>query len=543
MLRAARTLVVGWMLAAWLLSACAPAATPGEVTALPVTGPTPTEPPATSTEALPTETASPTPAPTATPDPEATPEPLAGQRLLEALRGGGHVIYFRHAATDRTQTDDIEGGDYSNCAEQRNLNDAGRAQARAIGEAFNRLGIPVGRVLASPYCRTRETAELAFGEFETAGSYAETRELTRQLLTTPPAPGPNIVIVAHGFIIQGVAGITIAEGEAAIFQPRSETNTGLLARVLAEHWGSLEASRPQVQEFDVPAGSRPHDVAPAADGTVWYTAQGAGALGRLDPATGEVREIPLGAGSAPHGVIVGPDGAAWVTDSGLNAIVRVDPVTEAVRVFPLPEDRGGANLNTAAFDPNGVLWFTGQSGIFGRLDPGTGAMQIFDAPRGRGPYGITATLDGDVYYASLAGSHIARVDPVAGTATVLEPPTPSQGARRVWSDSQGRVWVSEWNAGQVGMYDPKTNEWREWRLPGPNPQAYAVYVDERDLVWLSDFGANALVSFDPATEAFTAYPLPSPNGAVRQIAGRPGEVWGAESGASQLVLIRSGEGQ
>src|SRR5689334_9958820 len=78
-------------------------------------------------------------------------------------------------------------------------------------------------------------------------------------------------------------------------------------------------------DFSLPSGSGPHDVAPAPDGGVWYTAQRKGVLGRLDPQTGTVDEIPLGRGSAPHGVIVGPDGAPWVNDGGLNAIVRVDP--------------------------------------------------------------------------------------------------------------------------------------------------------------------------------------------------------------------------
>ena len=86
-----------------------------------------------------------------------------------------------------------------------------------------------------------------------------------------------------------------------------------------------------VREFNVPAGTHPHDVAPARDGGVWYTAQHAEALGYLDPKTGRTRHIPLGDGSAPHGVIVGPDGAPWITDGGLNAIVRVDPRTSAVR--------------------------------------------------------------------------------------------------------------------------------------------------------------------------------------------------------------------
>jgi len=293
----------------------------------------------------------------------------------------------------------------------------------------------------------------------------------------------------------------------------------------------------QVREYPVPSGTHPHDVAPARDGGVWYTAQGSGELGWLDPKTGRSRLTPLGAGSAPHGVIVGPDGAPWITDGGLNAIVRVDPRTLRVRRFPLPASTGYANLNTATFDRRGVLWFTGQSGIYGRLDPKVGKVRVFRAPRGEGPYGITTTPSGAVYYASLAGSYLGRIDIRTGRATVLRPPTSGQGARRAWSDSRGRIWISEWNAGQLGMYDPRGRRWREWRLSGGNPMPYAVYVDDRDKVWLSDFGSNSLVRFDRATSKFTRIPLPSPDAAVRQILGRPGEVWGAESGTDKLVVV------
>jgi virginiamycin B lyase len=294
-----------------------------------------------------------------------------------------------------------------------------------------------------------------------------------------------------------------------------------------------------VQEYDVPSGSHPHDVAVASDGTVWYTAQNAGKLGHLDPESGRVDEVELGDGSAPHGVIVGPDGAPWITDGGLNAIVRVDSSTREVRRFPLPADHPSTNLNTAVFDSRGTLWFTGQSGIYGRVTPDTGTVDVFDAPNGRGPYGITVTPNGQVFYASLAGSYMGRINTDSGEATVLRPPTADQGTRRVWSDSRGRVWSSQYNAGQVAVYDPTTDQWREWRLPGENPQAYAVYVDDEDKVWLSDFGGNALVQFDPDTERFTSYPLPSDPGEVRQILGRPGEVWGAESAADKLVVIRT----
>jgi virginiamycin B lyase len=301
---------------------------------------------------------------------------------------------------------------------------------------------------------------------------------------------------------------------------------------------SVTPASARVEEYEVPAGSHPHDVAVAEDGTVWYTAQGSGELGRLTPGSGEVEEIALGDGSRPHGVTVGPDGAPWITDGGLNAMVRVDPSTSEVQSFPLPTDVD-ANLNTAVFDGDGTVWFTGQSGIYGRLAVDRGEVEVFDAPGGQGPYGIAATPDGEVYFASLAGSYLAHVDAATGEATVIDPPTAAQGTRRVWADSQGRLWTSQWNAGQVAVYDPVAGGWQEWRLPGDSPQAYAVYVDDRDRVWLSDFGANALVAFDPASEEFTSHPLPSDPGEVRQIHGRPGEVWGAESAADKLVVVRT----
>lgn len=303
--------------------------------------------------------------------------------------------------------------------------------------------------------------------------------------------------------------------------------------------GLARAQSPSFDSFAVPTGSAPHDVAPAPDGAVWYTAQAQGMVGRLAPRSGKIEKIPLGDGSAPHGVIVGPDRAAWITDGGLNAIVRVDPATLAVTRFPLPKDRPAANLNTAVFDRQGHLWFTGQSGIYGELDPKRGNMRVFDAPRGRGPYGICVTPDGSLYFASLAGSYLGRIDPTSGAAQVIEPPTSNQGARRVWADSKGRVWVSEWNAGKVGVFDPATRQWREWRLPGDDPHAYAIFVDDQDIVWLSESSANALVRFDPRSEKFSVLTLPRPNANVRQMMGRAGEVWLSGSGIDHLLRYRS----
>ena len=228
-------------------------------------------------------------------------------------------------------------------------------------------------------------------------------------------------------------------------------------------WATLAAA--DVAYYPVPKGSHPHDVAVAADGGVWYTAQRAGELGLLDQKTGKTIHIPLGKRSSPHGVIVGPDGHAWVTDSGQNAILRVDAKTHAVTAFPLPAGTPYTNLNTAAFDRNGVLWYTGQAGYYGSVEPKTGVVRVWPAPQGKGPYGIAATPAGDIYYASLAGNHIANIDINTGKVTVIEPPTKNQGARRVWSDSKGIIWVSEWLSGNLSMYDPKTAQWKMFRPP------------------------------------------------------------------------------
>ena len=301
------------------------------------------------------------------------------------------------------------------------------------------------------------------------------------------------------------------------------------------------AEPPRVQSWPLKTPRRTgiHDVAPAADSGVWFTAQASGHLGYFDPATGRTELISLGPGSAPHGVIQGPDKAAWITDGGQQAIVRVGWPDRVIRLFPLPTGTPYANLNTCAFDGDGDLWFTGQSGVVGKLSMKSGKTSVWDAPRGRGPYGICGTPKGDIWWCSLAGSFIAHIDRRAGQSTVVEPPTRNQGARRVWSDSRGRIWVSEWVSGNLSMYDPASKNWRTFKVPGDNPQTYAVYVDDRDQAWVSEWTGNAVYRFDPATEKFERFGFPRAGTNIRQILGRPGEVWLPESGTETLSVIRT----
>ena len=248
----------------------------------------------------------------------------------------------------------------------------------------------------------------------------------------------------------------------------------------------------------------------------------------------------MGKNSAPHGVIVGPDGAPWFTDGGQNAIVRVDPATKEVKVWPLPPERMPyTNLNTAAFDGKGRIWFTGQNGIYGRLDPKSGDMKVWDAPKGRGAYGITGTPKGDIWFVSLAGSYLANVDLETGAATVYEPPTKDQGARRVWSDSQRpavdqRVELRQRQRLRSGRPRAGSNGSCRARSRAPTPCGSIRTTRSGS----SDWAANAIVRFDPVTEKFESFPSDRPDSNVRQMLGRKGETWIAESGTERIRVIR-----
>ena len=168
---------------------------------------------------------------------------------VERLRRGGYVVALRHAATDPTATDLT--ANLRDCSRQRNLNAAGRRQARAIGRAFRQQDIPVGRVLASPFCRTRDTARLAFGEAQPSrallspdfgdGDPERRPRGLRRLLTLAPPSGSNTVLVSHEAAIAAATGVTVAEGESVIVAPgRGPRGFQIVTTVEADEWGRPE---------------------------------------------------------------------------------------------------------------------------------------------------------------------------------------------------------------------------------------------------------------------------------------------------------------
>jgi len=174
---------------------------------------------------------------------------LAGRALVDALKSGGLVIYFRHAATDFGEND-IDMTNYADCTHQRNLTDAGRDDARAIGAAVRRLALPIGDVLASPFCRTMETARLIFGRAVAtpavlggpAAAPPQKYEGLRRLLSEPPPSGVDLAVVGHGNPFKAITNVPyLAEGEAAILRPLGAAGFHLVARIPKDGWAALAA--------------------------------------------------------------------------------------------------------------------------------------------------------------------------------------------------------------------------------------------------------------------------------------------------------------
>jgi phosphohistidine phosphatase SixA len=170
--------------------------------------------------------------------------------LASAMQRGGLVLVLRHAATDFSMPDQ-DPVVLSDCRTQRNLNAQGRADSRTIGRGVRRLRLRIGKVFASPFCRTKETARLAFGRFAVSGALLNTIvaehdarwraqiRAARKLLGTKPAPGTITVLVTHGSVVGDTTGHMLEEGETLAFRPLGSSRFRLLGRILPAEWRTL----------------------------------------------------------------------------------------------------------------------------------------------------------------------------------------------------------------------------------------------------------------------------------------------------------------
>lgn len=176
--------------------------------------------------------------------------PDADPALAQAMQRGGLVLVLRHAATDFSRPDQ-DPVDLADCWTQRNLSAQGRADARSIGSGARRLKLRVGAVLSSAFCRTKDTARLAFRRFTVSPALLNTivaehdskwrRQIraARHLLGTRPAQGMLTVLVTHGVVVDDMTGHTVEEGETLVFRPLGFSRFRLLGRILPGEWRTL----------------------------------------------------------------------------------------------------------------------------------------------------------------------------------------------------------------------------------------------------------------------------------------------------------------
>jgi broad specificity phosphatase PhoE len=170
----------------------------------------------------------------------------ASEHLWTLLKAGGQVVLIRHAITT-PGVGDPPGMRLDDCSSQRNLTDEGRRDARRLGEAFRARGLPVDRVLSSPWCRCLETARLAFGAAEPwsplsnlFGRPEQRAEQVRQMqaLVGEQRTGGNLVLVSHGSTISVLTGVSLDTSEMVVVTPLGGGQFTVAGRLRLMQWGA-----------------------------------------------------------------------------------------------------------------------------------------------------------------------------------------------------------------------------------------------------------------------------------------------------------------
>jgi virginiamycin B lyase len=298
-----------------------------------------------------------------------------------------------------------------------------------------------------------------------------------------------------------------------------------------------------IKQWPLPTpGSRPHDPRASADGSIWYTGQLAGVLGRLDPDTGQIKEFPLKTPhTAPHGLAEDKDGNIWFTGNRIGIIGKLNPKSGEVTEYPLPDPQAG-DPHTLNFDQSGILWFTVQVGNrVGRLDPKTGKIKLFTPPTANArPYGIMINSKGIPVFVEFGTNKVATIDPQ--TYAIKEYTLPDAGARprRLALTPDDAVWYTDFAHGYLGRLDLATGDVKEWMSPsGPTSQPYGI-VWAKGAIWYSESRAKptTIVRFDPKIEAFQSWAIPGGGDIVRNMdVDRDGNPVTANSLVNQIGLI------
>lgn len=312
-----------------------------------------------------------------------------------------------------------------------------------------------------------------------------------------------------------------------------------LAQAGGSNYGVVPGSRDisgKITEWAVPTPHFARDPAPGPDGNIYIAVMNGNRIARFDTRAGSFKEWDLPEGARPHGLVVAKDGHVFYTGNGNGSIGELDPASGKIVSHVTPSQ--GGNPHTAVLDDAGNIWFTGQGGGYlGWLERASG--RITEIPMPGGPYGLAIDRQGRVWVCRVGANALGIYDPKTGKTEELRT-GPGSRPRRIAKAPDGMLWVTYYGNGKLAKVDPVAKKVvKEYAMPaGDRAGPYAVAVDGAGRVWANEIDTDTVALFDPKTERFRVFLLPSKGAGIRKaIVDAEGRYWYMGSHNGKLGVI------
>jgi virginiamycin B lyase len=293
-------------------------------------------------------------------------------------------------------------------------------------------------------------------------------------------------------------------------------------------------AEPRVTEFAIPGAQAPRDPWPHSAGGVYFSMRGADKIVRFDAATRQFKEWALPAGAKPHGVAVAGDGRIFYAGFGDGTIGELDPGTGVVRQHRLTSV--DSRPYSIALDRQGNVWVTARAGWIAMLDRLTG--RITESRMDGEPYGLAFDRNGVLWVTCIGSDKLRSYNPKTGGTTELAF-EPGAKPRRLSIAADGKIWLSLYGAGRLVAVDAATNKVvKQYTMPGgPNAGPYSVSVGPDGRVWVTEFQTDSIAILDPSTGVFRVIPLAGRSGIRNASMDALGRFWFIATGTGRIGLV------
>ncbi len=287
-----------------------------------------------------------------------------------------------------------------------------------------------------------------------------------------------------------------------------------------------KSTRVIVTEYDLPRPeAMPHDAVADANGLVWYADFGSQVLGVLNPKDAQVTDypMPITKPGAPFGsldLVLDKQGNVWMGTMYQGSLAKFDVNTKKFQTWGSPtyQERDEARIAMVMpinHDVDGQVWIGGDSEY--QVDVKTGQWKPVDYSVGLkdrrllrelSSYGVASDSKNNFYGLNLNGTYIIKVDAKTKQVTPFPTPTPNAGPRRGHMDAQDRLWFAEFRGNKIGMFDTKTETFREWAVPTPWTNVYDAVADTSGYAWAGGMNNDLIVRVNTTTGETVEYLLP-----------------------------------